>query len=527
VTDVPLAPVTMAPPRVTRRRRARGWTVVAVGAVIALLLLAPLWLLVIDVSNAGWHVIHAQLFASSSVMLLWHTVGLAAVVVALAGLIGVGAAWCTERARIPGRRLWRVLLVLPVAVPDEVSGYAWHTIGPTMSPFLGAALVMTLTTYPFVFLPVAAALRRSDPAMEETALSLGASRLRTFRRVTLPLIRTALIGGCVLVALTLLAEYGSFEILRYQTFTTEIFTVFQLNPAAAGALSLPLVLLALLVLAVDGVIPRRQVTRSAPRRAPLPGRWSRASVAALAGLAAVVGLGVGVPLGTIVYWIAQSQHTTLPATATLGQATWNTFIFSALGALAAVALSMPVAMMSFRRSTRIRLLIERTTFITLALPGVVVALSLVFFATRYAIGIYQTSLLLIMAYAIMHFPFALVCVKTSVVQTQARLVDVGHSLGRGPVAVFFRVTLPLLAPGILAGFCLVFLLAVTELTATLVLAPIGVMTLATQFWAFQSAVSYGAAAPYALVMLVLAVVPAAVLAVWFDRGRGAMPQMTP
>jgi iron(III) transport system permease protein len=190
-------------------------------------------------------------------------------------------------------------------------------------------------------------------------------------------------------------------------------------------------------------------------------------------------------------------------------------------------LALPVAMMTFRRSSTPRVLLERSTYITLALPGVVIALSLVFFATRYAYSLYQTSLLLIVAYAIMHFPLALVCIKTSVAQAPARLADVGQSLGRGPIAVFFRVTLPLLAPGLLAGFCLVFLTAVTELTATLLLAPIGVQTLATQFWAYQSEVAYGAAAPYALVIVALAAIPAAVLALWFDRGRNAQPQLAP
>ena len=89
--------------------------------------------------------------------------------------------------------------------------------------------------------------------------------------------------------------------------------------------------------------------------------------------------------------------------------------------------------------------------------------------------------------------------------------------GAGSITVFCRVTLPLLAPGLLAGFCLVFVTAATELTATLVLAPIGVQTLATQFWAFQQNVAYGAAAPYALVMVALAAVPGALLALWFDR----------
>ena len=156
---------------------------------------------------------------------------------------------------------------------------------------------------------------------------------------------------------------------------------------------------------------------------------------------------------------------------------------------------------------------------TQALPGVVIALSLVFFATRYAFSLYHTAVLLVVAYAIMHFPLALVCVRTSVAQAAPALTDVGRSLGRGPVAVFTAVTLPLIAPGLLAGFCLVFLTAVTELTATLVLAPIGVETLATQFWAYQSEVAYGAAAPYALVIVALAVIPGAFLGLWFDRER--------
>jgi iron(III) transport system permease protein len=209
----------------------------------------------------------------------------------------------------------------------------------------------------------------------------------------------------------------------------------------------------------------------------------------------------------------------LPAAATLATATWSTFTYSAWGAAIAVVAALPVAMMTFRRTTAPRVVLERSTYLTQALPGVVIALSLVFFATRYAYSLYHTAVLLVVAYAIMHFPLALVCVRTSVAQAPPALTDVGRSLGRGPVAVFLRVTLPLIAPGLLAGFCLVFLTAVTELTATLVLAPIGVETLATQFWAYQSEVAYGAAAPYALVIVALAVIPGVFLGLWFDRER--------
>jgi iron(III) transport system permease protein len=490
---------------------------VALSALIALGLLAPLVLIVLDARSAGWGEIHRVLFRARSALLLRHTVVLCLIVGTLAAAIGTATAWLTERTALRARRVWTVLLVLPVAIPDFVVGYSWHSFAPRLNPLLGASIVMTLGTYPLVYLPVAAALRRSDPGMEEAAYSLGVGRLTAFRKVTLPLIRTALLGGCVLVVLTVISEYGAFEILRYQTFTTEIFTEFQFDARAAGALSIPLVCLGLLALFVEGLVPRRRTAQLAPQRKVRRAALGRLSIPVLLALGGLVVLGVGVPVGTIIYWIAQSQHTTLPATATLATATWTTLTYSAWGAGVAVVLAVPVALMSIRRSSATRTVLERSTYVTKALPGVVIALSLVFFATRYAFGLYETSVLLVAAYAILNFPLALVCVKTSATQIPPRLTDVGRSLGRGPISVFFRVTVPLLAPGLLAGFCLVFLTAVTELTATLVLAPIGVQTLATQFWAFQQNVDYGAAAPYALVIVVLALVPGVLLGLWFDR----------
>ena len=412
--------------------------------------------------------------------------------------------------------------MLPVAMPDFVVGYAWHSIRPTFTGLWAATLVMTLSTYPLVYLPVAAALRRADPAMEDTARSLGVGPVGHFVRVTLPQIRTGVARRLLLVVLTVLSEYGAFEILRFQTFTTEIFTEFQFDQPAASALSVPLVLLGLLVLTGESRMGRRgagqpyrvQAARVARRR-----RLGRATAPILAALSALIGLAVGVPIGTLVYWMQRSEHSTLPAAATVGKATWATVDYSALGALVAVGLALPVAIMAVRRASTVRRLIERSTYLTQSLPGVVIALSLVFFAIRYAYPLYQTSLLLVVAYAILHFPLALVCVKVSVAQAPPRLGDIGRSLGKSPAVVFARVTLPLIAPGLLAGFCLVFLTATTELTATLVLAPIGVQTLATQFWAYQSEAAYGAAAPYALVIIALAAVPGALLGLWFDRER--------
>ncbi len=511
-----------APPHpVPRACGGPRWLVTA-SVVIALALLAPLVLVGLDAQQAGWTEIHRVLFRAYSRQLLINTVELAVVVTTLAGLIGTAAAWCTERTTLPWRRVWMVLLVLPVAIPDFVVGYAWHSIEPSLIGLRAAALVMTLTTYPLVLLPVAAALRRADPGLEEAARSLGIGRAATFLRVTVPQIRPALVGGCLIVVLTLLSEYGTFEIVHFQTFTTEIFTEFQFDQPAAGALSLPLVAFGLLVLTGESFIGRRgKVSRTGPHAARVArrGRLGYATVPALGTVTVLVGLAVGMPIGTLIYWMRRGVHTTLPAAATLGQATWSTLVYSALGALVAVALALPIAIMTVRRPSSTRRVIERSTYLTQSLPGVVIALSLVFFAIHYAYPLYQTSPLLVAAYAILHFPLALVCIKASVVQAPPRLADVGRSLGRYPATVFVRVTLPLIAPGLLAGLCLVFLTAATELTATLVLAPTGVQTLATQFWAYQSEAAYSAAAPYAMVIIAIAAVPGALLGLWFDHER--------
>jgi iron(III) transport system permease protein len=198
----------------------------------------------------------------------------------------------------------------------------------------------------------------------------------------------------------------------------------------------------------------------------------------------------------------------------------HTAAYSATASLAATVLALPVALLAIRFRSPASVLLERSTFLGQSLPGVVVALALVYFAIHFVPALYQSATLLIIAYAILFFPLALICVRTSVAQAPRRLDEVARSLGEPPHRVLWRVTLPLVGPGLAAGFCLVFLSAVTELTATLLLVPTGVHTLATQFWAYQTDASYGAAAPYAVVMVALAALPGYALIRWFDRQPG-------
>ena len=165
----------------------------------------------------------------------------------------------------------------------------------------------------------------------------------------------------------------------------------------------------------------------------------------------------------------------------------------------------------------------------LAVPGLVIALSAAYFTEHLLAGfMYQTPLLLILVYAIMFFPMAVVSVRAAVARSPVGLEEVGHSLGVRRSAVFWRVTLPLIGPGLAAAFCLVFLESAIELTATLVLIPTNAQTLATQFWIYQTDLSFSQAAPYAGVILLIAAIPSYVLGRWFDRlpARTASAQAT-
>jgi iron(III) transport system permease protein len=394
---------------------------------------------------------------------------------------------------------------------------------PAVHGYWGAVLVMTLHLYPLVYLPMAAAFRAADPGQEEMARALGLSRWHAWLKVSLRQARSTLLGGSLLVCLALLGYYGAFEDLRYQTFTTAIFgeVQTQFSPQAASSLSLVLVALSVLVLAGEAAFRERgSLRRSGPmaQRAQRPAPLGRARVAALAGVAAVVTPAVGFPLFVVFYWLFAGGPSTLPAAVSLSAATGYTALYSALGAAVATALALPVSLLATRHPSRWSVALGRSTFVVQAVPGIVVALALVYAASHLLSFLYQSPELLVVAYAVMFFPLGLVAMAASVARASPRLEEAARALGKGPIAARLRVTLPLVAPGLAAAFCFVFLSAATELTATLLLAPTGVQTLATQFWAYaEEGAAFGAAAPYAAVMMLMSLLPAYLLGRFFDR----------
>jgi iron(III) transport system permease protein len=207
-------------------------------------------------------------------------------------------------------------------------------------------------------------------------------------------------------------------------------------------------------------------------------------------------------VGSLAHWLVTGSSTAFPA-ASLATATLTSLGLGAVAAVVTVVAALPVAYLAVRFPRLASTLLERGTYTANALPGIVVALALVTVAIRFAQPIYQSTLLLVVAYAIMFLPRGVVSARAALAQAPPLLDDVSASLGVGPVRTFVRVTLPLIAPGLASGAALVFIAAGTELTATLLLSPIGTTTLATSFWSSSSSLAYGAAAPYAALMIAL------------------------
>ncbi|MBK5250669.1 MAG: iron ABC transporter permease, partial [Actinomycetales bacterium] len=399
----------------------------------------------------------------------------------------------------------------PLAVPSYVAAYAWVSVVPGVTGFLGTWLVLTACTYPYVFLLAMAALSGADPSLEEISRSLGRGALRTAVSVTARQIQPAVAAGALLVALYALSDFGTPSLLRYDVFTRVIHTSYRASFDRTPAAVLSLVLVAITVALTvaesrsRGRAEHARVGAGSPRAARTV-RLGRATPLALAAIGSVAAVSLGYPAVVLGYWVSRGQSAGV-AWDRLVPAGTSTLWVALLGAVAATALAVPVGVLAARYAGRGGRLLEHATYAGHALPGLVVGLALVFFGVRYAAPVYQRTPLLVLAYAVLFMPAAIGSVRAAVAQSPRRLEEVARSLGRRPAAVLRDVTLPLAGPGIAAGFALVMLTVMKELPATLLLRPTGMDTLATRLWTETGVGSYAAAAPYAVALVLLAAVP--------------------
>lgn len=502
----------------TARRPPAGLVVLV--AVLAAGVLVPIGYVVQAALAMGWGDLSALVFRPKVGELVVNTVLLVVIGVPATVVLGVGGAWLVERTALPGRRVFAVAFAAPLAIPAFVASYGWATAIPSINGLWGAVLVAVLAYFPLVYLPALAAIRGLDPALEETARSLGHGSWAVFLRVVLPQLRLAVLGGALVVALHLLAEYGAFAFLRFDTFTTAIVVAYQSTFAGpnAAALGLVLVVLCLVLLSGESLLRGRarydRVGGGSPHP-PVRLRLGRAAPFAAAACAILVAAATLVPLASVARWLLRADGMDA---ASLVTATAQTLALSFVGAVCAVAVALPFAWLAVRYPGRLSRLLEGAAYLASSLPAIIVALALVATTLAFAPALYQTAATVVAAYVIIFLPRALVPLRAGLSQVPESLEEAARSLGVAPWAARLRVTVPLLLPAIGAGGALVMLGAANELTATLLLAPTGTRTVATSFWSAASSLDYPTAAPYA-VLLVLLSVPAVALMFTHATGR--------
>jgi iron(III) transport system permease protein len=493
--------------RLRRHRRLPAHpAVLAAALAAAAFALIPVGFVLLVLVQTGWETASALIFRPRVAELLVNTLLLEAFAVPSAVALALALAWLTEGTDLPLARLWSWLAVVPLAIPAFVHSYAWDGLFPWLRGLWPAATISVLAYFPFVYLPVVAQLRRLDPAVEDIAASLGHPPARVFLTVVLPQLRLAIAGGALLIALHLLAEYGLYVLIRFDTLTTAIVDQFQAvyNGPAANLLGVLLVACAAAVLALEAWLRGdRRYARIGPGAARIAPRMplGRARLPLLLLPAAVAALSVALPAATLARWLWRG-----------GAAAWDwdlaaalaqTATYAVVGAALTCLAALPVAWMSARAPGRLQRALEACHLYVGSLPGVVIALALVAVTVRVALPLYQTVATLLAAYVLLYLARAIVGLRASLAQVPVELEQAATALGRPPLAAAVATTLRLAAPGIAAGMALVAMGIATELTATLMLSPIGTTTLSTEFWALSAEFDHIGATPYALAMILL------------------------
>jgi len=498
------------------RRAAPPWPLLVVALGIATLALIPLAYLLLRALDSGTGALET-LLRPRTLELVVSTLALGLAVIVGAVTLGVPLAWLTVRTDLPWRKAWSVVAIAPLAVPSYLLAFAfvgalaprgWLAgLGvPSIYGFWGAALVLSLATMPYVVIATRAALMRLDPATEEAARSLGRGPWEAARTAVLPVLVPAVGAGALLACLYAVSDFGAVSILRYDTLATAIYSQyrFSFDRSSAASLALLLLSLALLLVWAEGRI-RRRVALSTPhgrRRVPAPVRLGPWRLPAMLYCGAVASLALGIPLATITIWLLDGLIAGSRLEVGL-EALRDSVVLATGAALVAVLLALPLARLVAHFPGRAATLADRLLYAVYAIPSISLALAVVFFTLNAVPLLYQTLFALVLAISLRYLVQAVGALRGPMLQVSPRTVEAARSLGEGSVGVLRTVTLPLLRPGIVAGAMLVLLSGLKELPLTLLLAPPGTSTLATELWDAAREAFYAQAAIPAALLLVI------------------------
>jgi iron(III) transport system permease protein len=509
-------------------------------AAIAGTMVFPLAWLVIEAVTVDPSRATDLLFSRGTAEVIKNSLLLMAGVTTLSIILGVPLAYLTVRTDLPFRRFWSVIIALPLVVPSYVGAFAFvSAFGPrgefqdVLAPLgieqlpeiyglSGTIFVITLYTYPYVYLTTRAALRSLDTTLIEAARTLNHGRIEAFRRVTLPIIRPAIAAGSLLSALYAVSDFGTPSIMQLPVFTRQIYVEYNaFGSDYAALLSLQLLGIVLVVLALEWLVrsdrdAHGDDTGSADRLVSL-GRWRWPAALLPASVATVALL---VPIWILLLWLRRSDTGRRPSMAFEWVQVLNSVSVAAAAAIAAAVVAIPVAYFAATSDSPLSTLFERATYVGFAVPGIVLALALVYFGSGYLPWIYQTIPLLVFAYVVRFLPQVVGSTRTSILGVDPGLVEASRTLGESSMGAFRRVTFPLTRSGIVAGAALVFLTTMKELPVTLILRPSGFETIVTQIWRAQETQLYQYAVVPTLILLVISGLSMVVILAGEGSNRG-------
>ncbi|MEO1488158.1 MAG: iron ABC transporter permease [Pseudomonadota bacterium] len=486
---------------------------------------------------------------------VWNTALLMLLTGALAGVIGTGCAWAVSACEFPGRRVLAWALVLPIAVPSYIAAYVYADLldyaGPVQSTLRrltgwgaddyafpavrslpGAAFVLALVLYPYVYLLARAAFTNQSPSQFRAARSLGATPARAFWSVALPAARPAIAGGLALVLMEVLADFGVAEYFAIPTFSTGIFRSWLAQGDRDAAMGLAGVMLVFVIalVALEGVTRRGRSTASDGLAAGKP----RAALVALSPLgkalafiACALPIALGFLLPALHLAMLASEDAAIAASGSLWTYGRASLFLGVATALVCCLAAVTLVFAKTRASGPVLSGVTRIATLGYALPGALLAVGLLAplgaldqSLTRaardmssYSGGLILTgtSLILIYALSVRFLTVAYNSVESGMARIPPSLDAAARSLGAGPWRVLTQIYTPLLRPSLLAALALVAIDTLRELPATLILRPFNLETLATRTYRLASDERLVEASIPALILLAVGLIPVMLL----------------
>ncbi|NMG40785.1 ABC transporter permease subunit [Chelativorans sp. ZYF759] len=481
-------------------------------------MLLPMIYLAVRAFEADAATLFQVVFRARNLVLLSNTLQLVFCVLAIGTAIALPLAWIVVRSDIRYPRLVSILGVLPLAVPGYVMAYALIGLSgyygfanqffgirlPRPEGLFGAALALTLYTFPYLFLNIRSALLDLDPGLEECARSLGRTRWNAFRTIVLPHLLPSLLAGWLVVGLYVLGDFGAVALMRYEVFSYAIFTQYSgaFDRIYAAWLSLMLMGVTVVFVLMEAQLRGKRYARvgKGAARVAVPVPLGRYRPLVWAFIAIVVAISLGLPALVLTYWMSVGGF------AIDFSEVWQAFLRTALAAIPAALIStllaLPIVYLTVRFPSPFSSLVERLTYMGYAVPPLAFALSMVFFALSVVPYLYQSLTLLIFAYCMTFLALALGPIRSRMLQIGPRLEEVSRSLGHGPLDSYMATTFPLLRKSMVAATLLVFIMIVKELPITFLLAPTGYTTLSMAVFSRTSEGMMAEAAPYAAMIVV-------------------------